>query len=290
MDRNNPFAQIEREFDQMKAEIERKDALLACATKRLRDMAAFPFMLRASCCPAMRVPCDGRIAPDIRPENYPKLRLNDCSWAEIASYAEAGLAPFYFRVGDAKTITLKDGTSLDVRIIGFDHDTHQSGCGKLPITFETVQTLNEDYVMNDEWTNKGGWRDSKLRRVLNSDIFDLLPDDLKAVIKPCVKWTGLGGGKDEIGTVEDKLFVLSEQEVFGRKVYSMGGEGRWYEWYRQEDNEYGKCKQSGERDWRWTRSPRSGGDTSNFCRVYSNGDANYGNASDSYGVSFGFCV
>ena len=50
-----------------------------------------------------------------------------------------------------------------------------------------------------------------------------------------------------------------------------------------------KCKQNGERDWRWERSPYSG-NTINFCSVSSGGDANSNAANGSYGVSFGFCV
>ena len=87
----------------------------------------------------------------------------------------------------------------------------------------------------------------------------------------------------------DKLFVLSEQEVFGRKIYSCGDEGRWYDWYKKENTPYGKCKQKGEKDWRWERSPHSGS-TSFFCYVYSDGISSTDHASSSCGVSFGFCV
>ncbi|MFQ9915831.1 MAG: hypothetical protein ACLRWQ_05010 [Flavonifractor plautii] len=72
-------------------------------------------------------------------------------------------------------------------------------------------------------------------------------------------------------------------------MYSGGHEGFWYEWYRQEDTEYGKCKQNGERNWRWERSPYSG-NASHFCSVNSSGDANGNSADNSGGVSFGFCV
>ena len=61
-----------------------------------------------------------------------------------------------------------------------------------------------------------------LRARLNGSFFDeMLPDDLKAVIKPCVKLTGTGGKNPVMGQTVDKLFVLSEQEIFGRKVFSM---------------------------------------------------------------------
>ena len=117
----------------------------------------------------------------------------------------------------------------------------------------------------------------------------MLPEDLRAVIKPTAKLTGTCGRNPKMGKTIDKLFVLSEQEIFGRKIYSLGEEGHWYDWYKQENNPYWKSKQNGERNWRWERSPRSGVTTA-FCAVTSDGTANYGAASNSRSVSFGFCV
>ena len=204
-------------------------------------------------------------------------------------YAQSGMAERVFVPGDTKKITLKDGSEINVRIIDFNHDEDESG-QKIPISFESVETLNENQVMNDSCSNKGGWEKSKLRSFLNTTILAMLPDDLRAVIKPCVKLTRTSGASNaSLGKTLDHIFVLSEQEIFGRKIYSGGNEGHWYDWYRQENTEYGKCKQNGERDWRWERSPYRG-NTSNFCSVNSNGDANYDGASNTIGVSFGFCV
>ena len=141
------------------------------------------------------------------------------------------------------------------------------------------------------YTNKGGWEKSKLRSVLNGNFFNtMLPDDLKAVIKPCEKLTRTSGADNApLGKTIDHIFVLSEQEIYGRKIYSGGNEGHWYDWYRQENNEYGKCTQNGERDWRWERSPYSG-DANYFCYVSSSGNAYYSAAATGIGVSFGFCV
>lgn len=268
----NVFSQLAAEFDRMERTINYQKEVIAS-------------MQKPPVCPCCKVPADGRIygIPDL-----PKMKLDDCSWAEIDMYGKSGMADKVFALGDTKKVPLTNGTTITVRIIGFYHDVDSDG-NTLPITFETVETLNDDYVMNDEWTNKGGWEASKLRRVLNEEISTLLPYTLKAVIRSCTKKTGLGGNSKEIGLTSDPLFILSEQEIFGRKIYSIGGEGKWYDWYRQENTEYGKCKQNGERDWRWERSPCSG-NTSLFCCVYNSGNANISGASYSYGVSFGFCV
>ena len=41
--------------------------------------------------------------------------------------------------------------------------------------------------------------------------------------------------------------------------------------------------------WHWLRSPY-GSDSTIFCSVFSNGDANYNSASRALGVAFGFCL
>lgn len=270
MDKNKTFAQIEQEYDQM-----------AQTIKDMQRTAVRPVM--TGCVRRFSVPCGVFGTPIVK-------HLNDWSWQDISEIAASGLAPAFFQVGDIKTVTLKDGSTIELRIIGFNHDQDPDG-RILPISFETVQTLNKDFSMNEDWTNVGGWAESKLRRVLNSEVLNLLPDDLLAVIKPCVKVTSKGG-KDQDGTMTqttDKLFILSEQEIFGRKIYSIGGEGQWYDWYRRENTPYGKKKQSGEGDWRWERSPR-GSDTTYFCGVGSGGDAYSYYPHYTRGVAFGFCV
>lgn len=218
-----------------------------------------------------------------------RCKLEDCSWDEINMYSSFGLADKMFEVGDTKKFRLADGSYLTARIIGFNHDYAEDG-SLSHITFETVETLDGDIPMNEKSTNEGGWDASYLRAKLNGNFFEKqLPADLKAVIKPVVKITAKSGKNEMLVPSVDKLFVLSEQEVFGRKIYSCGGEGKWYEWYKRENTPYGKCKQNGERDWRWERSPYSGY-TDYFCRVYNSGGADYSSASSSRGVSFGFCI
>jgi len=259
---------------------------LSAEFEKMENIIAFQNQVIASTQHTPVCPC-GRMAavqPDI-----PKLRLNDCSWEEISMYAQSGMAERVFVPGDTKKITLKDGSEINVRIIDFNHDEDESG-QKIPISFESVETLNEDQVMNDSCSNKGGWEKSKLRSFLNTTILAMLPDDLRAVIKPCVKLTRTSGASNaSLGKTLDHIFVLSEQEIFGRKIYSGGNEGHWYDWYRQENTEYGKCKQNGERDWRWERSPYRDS-TTGFCLVVSTGSAYRYAASDTCGVSFGFCV
>ena len=88
---------------------------------------------------------------------------------------------------------------------------------------------------------------------------------------------------------EDKLFLLSKTQVFGR--------GHWSE-HEPEDaqllcflREKDRVKACGDNGpgWWWLRSPEASS-SSSFIRVIGNGLSNIGVASTSYGVAFGFCL
>ena len=192
----NPIiSQLNAEFEKMEKTINFQKKIIETAT-------------------AQKPVCPCGFAAVVQPD-IPKLALADCSWAEIAMYAQSGMADKVFALGDIKPITLADGTIINARIIGFNHDHNDIGQIN-PITFETVETLNEDSPMNSECTNEGGWGKSTLRSALNGHFFDtMLPEDLIAVIKPTAKLTCIGGRNLKMGKTIYKLFVLSEQEIFG---------------------------------------------------------------------------
>ena len=99
--------------------------------------------------------------------------------------------------------------------------------------------------------------------------------------------TSKGNNQSALETTSDKLFLLSEIEVFGATQYSYAGEGKQYEYYTAGNSTIKKVNGSAS-IW-WERSPYSGG-TDYFCFVNANGNANCYYASSSFGVSFGFCV
>ena len=210
--------------------------------------------------------------------------LNDMTWEQIQTISDAGKAADYFNVGDTKNITL-DGVSYPVQIIGFNHDTLTSG-GTAGITFQLVDCLNTRYQMNSSDTNVGGWKSSEMRSRM-SEFLGKLDEDLQNVIKSVNKLTSVGSQSSTIETVSDKLFLLSEVEIFGSTTYSFAGEGSQYDWYKAGNTKVKKV--NGSVGIWWERSPCND-DANTFCNVNSNGNV-FGNyASNSYGVSFGFCV
>lgn len=215
--------------------------------------------------------------------------LEATSWDNIAAVSKFGQAPNYWKVGDKKNITV-NGVTYAAQIIGFDHDTLTTADGsrtKAGITFQLVDCLNTTYSMNGSNTNVNGWRGSTMRTSTMATLLNQLSSDLKSVLKFVNKVTSVGNNSSGLETTSDKLFLLSEIEVFGATQYSYAGEGKQYEYYTAGNSTIKKVNGSAI-SW-WERSPRSGS-TDYFCLVNSNGSASFNFASYSFGVFFGFCV
>ena len=139
--------------------------------------------------------------------------------------------------------------------------------------------------MNPRYTNGGAWAGSKMREHMNK-VFKLLPDDLQAAIEP-IHITQTHNG--DIFESDDKLFLLSEGQVFGDCRYSNPEAG-----VTQLDIFKGERDRVKEREgigtaWWWLRSPSSGSST-NFVGVTSGGSVYNYNASNSGGVAPSFCI
>ena len=216
--------------------------------------------------------------------------LEATSWDNIAAVSKFGQAPNYWKVGDKKNITV-NGVTYAAQIIGFDHDTLTTADGsrtKAGITFQLVDCLNTTYSMNGSNTNSGGWNGSTMRTSTMATLLNQLPAALKNVLKSVNKRSGTGGGSTSgTQTTHDKLFLLSEVEIFGTTTYSVPGEGTRYAYYKAGNSKVKKVNGSAN-NW-CERSPGSG-NTGGFCYVNGNGNAIHDGASGSNGVSFGFCV
>ena len=215
--------------------------------------------------------------------------LNDTTWDNIAIVSKLGKAQDYWKVGDTKTVAV-NGVNYQFQIIGFDHDNLTTKDGtrtKAGITFQMVDCLNTTYSMNGSNTNVNGWRGSTMRTSTMATLLNQLSSDLKSVLKFVNKVTSVGNSSSGLETTSDKLFLLSEIEVFGATQYSYAGEGKQYEYYTAGNSTIKKVNGSAN-SW-WERSPYSGA-AAGFCRVLSTGAAYRSTASDSFGVSFGFCV
>ena len=158
---------------------------------------------------------------------------------------------------------------------------------KAGITFQMVDCLATKYPMNSSNTNSGGWKNSAMRTSTMATLLNQLQSDLKNVIKAVDKRSTAGSQSTTIDTTSDKLFLLSEIEIFGALTYSKAGEGEQYAYYKAGNSRIKKV--NGTAGWWWERSPY-GSSASGFCGVFSNGSAGSDSASGSGGVAFGFCI
>ena len=216
--------------------------------------------------------------------SFLKDNFADNDWASIIAACHSGSVPSTWVVGNSKPMTI-NGASYQVDIIGKNHDTYASG-GKAPLTFQLHDCYGETKNMNSSNTNSGGWTSCAMRSTHLPAILALMPTEVQNGIREVNKMTSAGSQSATINTTADKLFLLSEIEIFGSVSYSKSGEGTQYDYYKAGNSKVKKFNGSAS-SW-WERSPR-GSDSTFFCRVYSSGAADHSGASRAYGVAFGFC-
>ena len=217
---------------------------------------------------------------------YPyEANFADNTWEQIISVCQKGIVPLSWKVGDQKAMTI-GGTDYLIDIIGINHDDYADGTGKAPFTFQLHDCYGETKNMNSSNTNSGGWTSCAMRSTHLPAILALMPTEVQNGIREVNKLTSAGNKISTINTTADKLFLLSEVEIFGSTTYSAAGEGTQYDYYKAGNSKV-KNRNGSAANW-WERSPRAGAST-RFCVVNSDGGATNVGASYAYGVAFGFC-
>ena len=216
--------------------------------------------------------------------SFLKDNFADNDWASIIAACHSGSVPSSWVVGNSKTMTI-NGTSYQVDIIGKNHDTYASG-GKAPLTFQLHDCYADTKQMNRSDTNRGGWTSCAMRQTHLPAILALMPTEVQNGIRKVNKLTSAGSQSSTINTTADKLFLLSEIEIFGSVRYSKSGEGTQYDYYKAGNSKV-KNRNGSAAAW-WERSPNANNSTY-FCVVRSSGYATSDLASHAYGVAFGFC-
>ena len=215
------------------------------------------------------------------PENFA-----DATWEQIIKACQNNAVPdTWVADGSCYKDMEINGTNYRIDIIGKNHDTYTDG-GTAPLTFQMHDCYGETKQMNYSNTNSGGWTNCAMRSTHLPAILNLMPAEVKAAIREVQKKTSAGSQSSSIQTTNDKLFLLSEIEIFGSTTYSFAGEGEQYAYYKAGNSRVKMV--NGSANWWWERSPNSG-DSNTFCNVFNNGGANFGYPSYSGGVSFGFC-
>ena len=180
--------------------------------------------------------------------------LNENSWDVISKVASAGKEKEFWSVGDTKNVILNgnvgdyltlENLSIDVFIIGFDHNASVEGDNRIHFQFgkmdgETVAIVDKrhgsfvtdttkiSFAVDLTTTDSFTWLTSNIRNaVLGADVdstlspkentfLSVLPLELREVLKPCPKYTNNvynSIGSDMVLTPEI-IFLLSQYEYY----------------------------------------------------------------------------
>lgn len=255
--------------------------------------------------------------------------LENNSWADIAEAASLGVAPWNpgdtksFVLNGQVGNTSFSNLELQAFILGINHNAALEGenlihfglamldgklVGLCDAQYGTKQSNNGYFNMNPNNSNSGGWKDSYHRLTLlgNSgtpasppanSLLAALPADLRAVMKPVTKYSDNTGGRNNtasyVTSSTDYLFELSEFEYHGARTYANSAEQNYqqqYAYYQAGNSKvHYKHNATGTAALAWCRSVNAAGSAS-FCLLSSNGNANYADAANSWGVAPGFAV
>ena len=252
--------------------------------------------------------------------------LNEVEWSVISEIADKNQGANYWAVGDYKDIRLSKVIYLAgtyrAFIIGFNHNSSWEGNKRIHfmigknVSGQDIAFCEEQYgtqqtqgqVMNTTRTSEGGWESSYMRNTMLSasstsnpsggSFMNVIPDDLRAVLKPCTKYTdNVSNGNNVASSVTattDYMWLLSEFEVFGKRLYANVGEQNYqqqYQYFKSGNSKvkYGTGHQTTTTVEWWLRSVFFPGGTL-FCRVNTSGQDMGGDANLSLGVAPCYCV
>lgn len=213
--------------------------------------------------------------------------------------------------GDKRgNVKMTNGSTMEFRLIGMNHDDKADGTGKAGLTFMATDASKiPSHAMftssNFTYVN-GGWRDTDLRKQMNSgDIWTLMPQEFQSNISPVIKITDNGPAtgsyykKANVSSTVDKLWLISYNELVETSHWRHNAieyEGSQYYFFKNKvTRNYSSntvlnsshIKASG--SWRWERSssPSSSPAVNDgrFLLIGTSGDPSYdGDADRDLGV------
>lgn len=210
------------------------------------------------------------------------------SWAEICEAVSDGTYASKYSVGDTKLMTV-NGTEVYMQLAAINGDELSNNGGTAGTTW-ICKDLYTTHAMNSTNTTSGGWPSTAMRSWLISDVLTALPEIVQQNIKE-VKKTYYDYGTTSTLTSDDKIWIPSYREVMlgaNKESSGVNYSGLFGSTYSTGSNASRvKYISSGSASNWWLRSAYSSG---YFNCVSSGGSNGYYNASNQYGVVFGFCI
>ena len=174
-----------------------------------------------------------------------------------------------YMVGDVIAFTLTDGEEVEALAVKQEQDG---------MIFCLVDCLNQEYSMNEEDSNRGGYEATDLWVKLNDEILDRFPADIRE------KMVAFANG--------DYLRLPTEKEIFGCNDYGKAEPDdvqQWEPMKKRKNRIAFQGKGTDRWEWYWLQNAHKRY-AAYFARVYSNGIAYYGGASNANGVRPAFKI
>jgi len=172
-----------------------------------------------------------------------------------------------YMVGDVIAFALTDGEEMDALAVKQEQDG---------MIFCLVDCLNQEYPMNEEDSNRGGYEATDLRMKLKGEILDRFPADIRE------KMVAFANG--------DYLRLPTEKEIFGCNEYGKAEPDDVQQWKPMEQRKNRiafQGKGTGRWEWYWLQNAHKCYDAA-FARVNGNGYADCFSASNATGVRLVF--
>lgn len=174
-----------------------------------------------------------------------------------------------YMVGDVIAFTLTDGEEVEALAVKQEQDG---------MIFCLVDCLNQEYSMNEENSNRGGYEATDLRVKLNGEILDRFPADIRE------KMVAFANG--------DYLRLPTEKEIFGCNDYGKAEPDdvqRWEPMKQRKNRIAFQGKGTDRWEWYWLQNAHKRY-AAYFAHVATNGNAACSSASTALGVRPAFKI
>lgn len=175
-----------------------------------------------------------------------------------------------FAIGDVMAFNLNDGEEFEAMAMKQEDDG---------MIFCAVDCLAEEYPMMRESGKQRDYNTSDLREILNTTILRQFPED---VVKKMIPFSN-----------GDLLRIPTEKEIFGTNEYGEIEPETVTQWKPMalRRNRIAFQGHNGAWEWYWLQNRVRGvASATTFAHVYTTGNANYHNASNSLGVRPAFKI
>ena len=190
------------------------------------------------------------------------------TWAEIEELQKNGALLSRCVPGDYKLVDFGEDGVIRMRLVGLHKDVREDGV-PASATWIAGDLTAKRHQMHNDWF--GEYSKSDLRKWLNDELYNRLPDDLKRIIVPVLKRQVAYDADWNCYTDEvvDKIWIPSFAELF---------EGGYPDLFTDDESRAMGA-------FYWLRSANG---ASYFYYVSSSGDFSYYNASYSRALALGF--